>query len=93
MPPFYPMFACVDPDPYSENGSGSRKLPNTDPIQIRIHNTEKNITFFDIASLLKTNSHLCDVSHPPTKQSRLNVFIHQFSKTQKVLLMSHETMS
>ena len=39
--------------------------------------------FFDIASLLKTNSHLCDVSHPPTKQSRLNVFIHQFTNSLK----------
>ena len=26
-------------DPYSEYGSGSRKLLNTDPIRIRIHNT------------------------------------------------------
>ena len=33
------MFACVDPDPYSENGSGSRKLLNTHPIRIRVHNT------------------------------------------------------
>ena len=35
MPPFYPIFACVVPDPYSEYGSGSRKAPkygtNTDP--------------------------------------------------------------
>ena len=29
----------MDPDPYSEYGSGSRKLLNTDPIRIRIHNT------------------------------------------------------
>ena len=27
---FYPIFTCVDPDPYSEYGS--RKLLNTDPI-------------------------------------------------------------
>ena len=35
MPPFYPIFACVD----LEYGSRSRKLLNTDPIWIRIHNT------------------------------------------------------
>ena len=39
LPPFYPIYACVDPDPYSEYGSGSRKFLNTDPIRIRIHNT------------------------------------------------------
>ena len=33
------IFACVDPDPCSEYGSGSRKLLNMDPIRIRIHNT------------------------------------------------------
>ena len=33
MPPFYPIFACVDPP-------GSRKLLNIDPIRIRIHNTD-----------------------------------------------------
>ena len=33
------IFLCVDPDPYFEYGSGARKLLNTDPIQIRIHNT------------------------------------------------------
>ena len=31
---FYPKFACKDPDPYNE----SRKLLNTDPKRIRIHN-------------------------------------------------------
>ena len=31
------LFTCVDP--YSEYGSGSIKLLNTDPIRIRIHNT------------------------------------------------------
>ena len=40
MPLFYPKFAFVDPDPYSEYGSGSRKLLSTDLIQIRIHNTD-----------------------------------------------------
>ena len=41
MPPFYPIFACVDPDLYSEyvSGSRSRKLLNTDPIRIQIQNT------------------------------------------------------
>ena len=28
----YPMFTWVDPDPYLEYGSGSKKLQNTDPI-------------------------------------------------------------
>ena len=37
---FYPIFTCVDPDPYSKYGSGSTKLLNKDPIRIRIHNTE-----------------------------------------------------
>ena len=36
----YLQFACVDPDPYSEYGSGPRKLLNTDLIRIRIHNTD-----------------------------------------------------
>ena len=36
LPLFCPIFACVDPVPYSEYGSGSTKLLNTDPI--RIHN-------------------------------------------------------
>ena len=31
---FYPVFTCVDPDPYSEYGSGSTKLLNTDLIRI-----------------------------------------------------------
>ena len=34
---FFPIFNCVEPDPYSENGS--TKLQNTDPIWIQIHNT------------------------------------------------------
>ena len=39
MPSFYPMYICMrGPDPYSEFGSGSRKLQTTDPIWIRIHN-------------------------------------------------------
>ena len=29
----------MDPDAYSEYGSGSTKLLNTEPIRIRIHNT------------------------------------------------------
>ena len=32
----------LDPDLYSEYGSGSRKLLNTDPIRIRIHNTARH---------------------------------------------------
>ena len=34
LQPFPPFFNCVDVDlgPYSENGSGSTKLLNTDPI-------------------------------------------------------------
>ena len=31
MPTFYPIFTCVNPDPYSKYVSGSRRLPNTDP--------------------------------------------------------------
>ena len=30
----------MDPDPYLEYESGSRKLLNTDPMRIRIHNTD-----------------------------------------------------
>ena len=30
-------------DPYSEYGSGSRKLLNTDPIRIRIHNIDWSV--------------------------------------------------
>ena len=36
------QYTCVDPDPYSEYGSGSTKLLNTDPIRIRIHKTASN---------------------------------------------------
>ena len=45
LPPFEPIFACVDPDQYSKYGSIFRKLLNTDPIQIRIrtHNTTTDI--------------------------------------------------
>ena len=37
----YPIFTCVDPDPYWEYGfvSGFSKLLNRDPIRIQIHNT------------------------------------------------------
>ena len=28
---FFPIFNCVDPNPYSEYRSGSTKLPNMDP--------------------------------------------------------------
>ena len=34
---FYPIFTCVDPDPYSQYGS--TKHLNMDPIRVRIHNT------------------------------------------------------
>ena len=34
------QFTCVVPDAYLEYGSGSKKVLNTDPIRIRIHNTE-----------------------------------------------------
>ena len=37
---FPPIFKCVDPNPYSEFGSGSRKLLNIDLLWIRIHNTD-----------------------------------------------------
>ena len=37
----YPIFTCVDPDPYSEYESRrSTKMLNTDPIWIRIYNTD-----------------------------------------------------
>ena len=39
LPQMYPIFTCVDPDPYSDYGSGSTKLLNTTSIWIRIHNT------------------------------------------------------
>ena len=32
LPHIYPIFTCVDTDPYSEYGSGSTKLVNNDPI-------------------------------------------------------------
>ena len=32
LPYIYPIFTCVDTDPYSEYGSGSTKLVNKDPI-------------------------------------------------------------
>ena len=37
----YPIFICVNPDPYSE--SGSTKFLNTDSIWTRIHNTARNL--------------------------------------------------
>ena len=37
----YPIFTCVDPDPYSEyESSRSTKMLNTDPSWIRIYNTD-----------------------------------------------------
>ena len=39
LPLSYTLFTCLDPDPYSEYGSESTKVPNTDPIWIRIHDT------------------------------------------------------
>ena len=39
---FLHIIVCVDPNPYSEYGSGSTKLLNMDPIWIRIHNTGSN---------------------------------------------------
>ena len=64
LPPFYFIFTCVDPDPYSEYGSGfgPKKLLNTDPIWIRIHNTgpgEENVLLLNTrknssATLAKT---------------------------------------
>ena len=36
----------MDPDPYSVHGSGSRKLLNTDPIRIRIHNTDYKLSMY-----------------------------------------------
>ena len=40
LPLNYPIFTCVDLDPYSEYRSGYTKLLNTDPIWIRIRNTD-----------------------------------------------------
>ena len=38
----YPIFTCVDPDPYSEyESSRSTKMLNTDPSWIRIYNAVK----------------------------------------------------
>ena len=49
MPPFNPIFACLDPDAYSEYGSRSRKLLNTDPdpqhYEIKIRNGINSSTF------------------------------------------------
>ena len=43
--PLFHLFLIVwDPAPYSECGSGSTKLLNTDPIWIRIHNTVNQIS-------------------------------------------------
>ena len=37
---FYPISTCVGPDPYSQH-TIFPKLLNTNPIRIRIHNSEK----------------------------------------------------
>ena len=42
LPLICPILTCVDPDPYSEYGSGSTKLLNTDPNGIQIQNTASN---------------------------------------------------
>ena len=46
LPLIYPMFTCLDPDPYSgyESGSGFTKFLNTDLIWMRIHNIANNTT-------------------------------------------------
>ena len=38
LPLIYPIFTCLDPNPYLEYESGSTKLLNMDPIWIRICN-------------------------------------------------------
>ena len=43
MPLIYPIFTCVDLDPYSEYGSGSTKFLSKDPIWIRILNSESSV--------------------------------------------------
>ena len=43
---FIIYFTCVDPDPYSEQGSA--KLLNTDPMRIQVHNTACISTEFHI---------------------------------------------
>ena len=42
-PLFYPIFTCMEPDPYWEYGS--TKLLNMDPIRIRIHNTACRVKY------------------------------------------------
>ena len=73
LPPFYPLFARVDPDPYSEYGSGSRKLLNTDPIRIRIHNTGSRKSSASGSTTL--SSYLELLAHAPslTFQARYSV--------------------
>ena len=46
----YAIFTSVDLDPYSEYGSGSTKLLNTDPIWIRIQNTGFNYKICNLYS-------------------------------------------
>ena len=44
LPHIYPIFTCVDTDPYSEYGSGSTKLVNKDPILSRIQHTNYELS-------------------------------------------------
>ena len=57
MPPFYPIFACVDPDPdpYSENRSGSTTLPHTITFKLnrKKHNYQQNEYRYCIGPLIK----------------------------------------
>ena len=46
LPLIYPIFACLDPDTFSECGSKSTKVLTTDSIWIRIHNTVKKYSFY-----------------------------------------------
>ena len=52
LPLIYPLFTCVDPDPYSENRSESTKDLNTDPFWIRIHKTGPSRTEKTVADCL-----------------------------------------
>ena len=47
-------------DPFSEYGSGSRKLLNTDPIRIRIQNNGTKQTHFSETGNLKIGKFVCD---------------------------------
>ena len=44
----YPIFTCLDLNPYSDYGSGSTKVLITSPIWIRIHNTLVVGIFFHV---------------------------------------------